>query len=216
MDKPSDHIEPRRVSQKELAEALGVSSAALTKARNAGRIVRGDDGLYDLGASVAAFRANRVHPSKPGVAYASAPAASSAAGGPARARPAGGSPPRPSGGTATPDFFHYRTLQMRESYLKAKLERRRTQRELVERAVIDQEWQSLVVRTRDAVLQVPHAMAAQLASESDPRIVRDLLIEALEAALTRLCDAIEQDETDVEIAALEAEDDDGEEAASAP
>lgn len=207
MDTASTPPRARRVSQKELAEHLGVTSAALTKARNCGRIWRGDDGLYDLEESVAAFRANRVQPSKPGNASGSLPPP------PPRVQPSSGgsSTPRGANGSGTApsqDFYRYRTLQTKEAWRKARLERRKAQGDLVERAVVDAEWQSLVVRTRDAVMQVPHTMAALLAAESDPRVVRDLLLEALEQALTRLCDDIDQDETEHDIADLE-EDEDG-------
>ena len=166
----------RRVTQKELAAALGVTSAAITKARNIGRVERGDDGLYDLAESVEGFRESRSGASSaPSAVPSSAPAvrASSAR------RPPANRPKIDEPST----LLDFKTLQTQELWLKAKLERQARQGELVERNAIDGEWQSIGVRVRDAMLQIPYAMAPQLAAETDARVVRDLLRVAIDGML---------------------------------
>jgi hypothetical protein len=191
----------QRVTQKELAAALGVTSAAITKARGIGRVERGDDGLYDLAESVGSFRESRTGGTPP----------------PATAPPPGPPPPRAPASRPPPivrpkpeepsTLLDFKTLQTQELWLKARLERQQRQGELVERGAVDGEWQSIAVRVRDAMLQIPYTMAPQLAAETEPRAVRDLLRVAIEQALTRLCAALEE-EADAEEVEADLEDDD--------
>jgi len=191
----------QRVTQKELAAALGVTSAAITKARGIGRVERGDDGLYDLAESVGSFRESRTGGTPP----------------PATAPPSGPPPPRAPASRPPPivrpkpeepsTLLDFKTLQTQELWLKARLERQQRQGELVERGAVDGEWQSIAVRVRDAMLQIPYTMAPQLAAETEPRAVRDLLRVAIEQALTRLCAALEE-EADAEEVEADLEDDD--------
>lgn len=192
---------PHRVTQKALAAALGVTSAALTKARGIGRIVRGEDGLYDLAESVESFRGSRAQ-SPPGPDHGvTSPAVRDVRQATAR-RVVSTSSARVVEPTTLLDF---KTLQTEEQWLEARLKRQQKQGELVERNIVDAEWQSIGVRVRDAMLQIPYSIAQELAAETDPRVVRDSLRVAIEQALTRLCDAMAE-----ESAADDADDDDEE------
>jgi phage terminase Nu1 subunit (DNA packaging protein) len=211
------HKKPR-VTQLELSEILGVSSAALTKARTNGRIRRGEDGLYDRDESVASFLGSRVRQRReaPGSGPASDRSAQDAEAWERRqadvarlreanmratveassksAGPSSDRSPRPRQ-TALEKlgFADYKVLKEQEIYRKLKRERQLLEGTLVHRATVVQAWMGIAARVREAMLQVPHAIAGQVAAESDPRVCRDLLTEAIEGALIHLVTEMEDD-----------------------
>jgi hypothetical protein len=87
------------------------------------------------------------------------------------------------------DYFKARA--MREAYQAelSKLNYQQRSGELVEVAKVRSEIFDLTRKTRDAILNVPNRIASQLASETDPTKVHNLLNEALVRALEELIDA---------------------------
>jgi hypothetical protein len=210
------HKKPR-VSQLELAEILGVSSAALTKARTNGRIRRGDDGLYDRDESVASFLGSRVRqrrePAAPGAASDTAARESEAwerrqaevarirednmratvaATSRAAASAVDSRAPRPRQ-TALEKlgFADFKVLKEQEIYRKLKRERQLLEGTLVHRAAVIGAWMQIAARVREAMMQVPHTIAGQVAAETDARVCRDMLVECIEGALVHLVDELE-------------------------
>jgi transcriptional regulator with XRE-family HTH domain len=165
----------RRVTQADLARALGVTAQAVNKAVRAGRLTPGPDGMFELGAAIEAWRAT-------GGGHGAATGRF------------GGAHPRPFDGNGGPDErgnaseCYYRGRAVRETY-RAKLARIQFEREsglLVSVEEVRRTTFEAFRAVRDALEAIPERLDARLAAESDPAVVREILRAELRKVLADL------------------------------
>ena len=157
-----------RVTGAELARRLGVAQPQITKAVAKGRIVRGDDGLFDAEESIEAFASSSTRP----------PESASAAAQAVRRSP-----------TEAKTKHDWSVAKEREQYLKLRLERRELQGSLVKREVVEHEFAELATMVRDRFRGIGKRLRDQLAAEVDPRRCGELVEAEVDATLKELSTA---------------------------
>jgi hypothetical protein len=179
----------RATSNRKLAEALGVSETAVRKALAAGRIARDSDGGFDIGKAKRQWAGNtdvaQQRPAtKPGPSLRPVPAAALES--VRETLRDQGEEPSPG----SPSFLQARTAN---EVLKAQERRLRLQRlkgELIDRARATAQVFTLARQERDAWVQWPARVAADLAAElgMETHTVQTALETAVKAHLAELAE----------------------------
>lgn len=186
-----------RLTQAEIARALGVSRQAIHKLVQAGKLALGEDGRCDLDTARAAI-ASSVHPGSrtaqalqtqappppppPTVPDANAqhvtiPAAASQFLGNADEH-------------GMPTNYHVaRTLREAEEARMARLKREEMEGQLIRVSAVETAWASSLAAAREHLLQVASRLAPLLAAEADPLKIDQMLHEELTQALQLLAGA---------------------------
>lgn len=184
-----------RLTQAEIARALGVSRQAIHKLVQAGKLALGEDGRCDLDTARAAI-ASSVHPgSKTAQALQTQ------------------APPPPSTVPDTtaqhvvipaaasqflgnadehgmPTNYHVaRTLREAEEARMARLKREEMEGQLIRVSAVETAWASSLAAAREHLLQVASRLAPLLAAETDPLKIDQMLHEEHTQALQLLASA---------------------------
>lgn len=188
---------------KEYARHRGVSPAAVRKAASEGRIPRRPDGKFDVAEADAKWAANTTGAPKPKRRKAAEPV--SEVSDPAPAAWAWGEPvePAPTAGEAEPSLVadnltFAQARASKETYLARlrKLEYEEKSGRLVDQEAVRRAQFTLLRTIRDRFLELPDRLADDLAAETDPGSIHELLrvevravLEALSAELRKLTPA---------------------------
>lgn len=163
------------VRQSEFAEMLGFSKAAVTKLKNAGRLVFTEDGLVDVEASKEKIRETS-DPNRDDVVRRNAE------------KRGGGSGIDPS--PAGISFQTSRALKEQYHALQAKIDYETRMGELVERATVERDWMNVATILRTSLEKIPDSIAAVIAAETDIDRVHAILTEQIEQALKQASEHI--------------------------
>ncbi len=155
------------------ARHRGVSHVAVLKAIKAGRIVKEPDGTIDAVKADAAWKQNT----------SQAQQRKATQNGNAAER---GEPPTVNSG---PSYAQSRAIKEAYNARLAKLEYEEKSGALVRTDSVKVAWFNVLRILRDRVLNMPDRMAPLLASETDPKRVRELLDVELRQILTDAADA---------------------------
>lgn len=186
-----------RLTQAEIARALGVSRQAIHKLVHAGKMALGDDGRCDLDTARAAI-ASSVHPgSKTALALQTqAPPPTPAATVPDTSDqhiviPAGASQFLGNADEhGMPTNYHVaRTLREGEEARMARLKREEMEGQLIRVTAVEAVWASSLAAAREHLLQVASRLAPLLAAETDPLKIDQMLHEEHTQALQLLASA---------------------------
>lgn len=185
-----------RLTQAEIARALGVSRQAIHKLVQAGKLALGEDGRCDLDTARAAIAAS-VHPGSKT----------------AQALQTQAPPPPPSTVPDTtaqhvvipaaasqflanadehgmPTNYHVaRTLREAEEARMARLKREEMEGQLIRVSAVETAWASSLAAAREHLLQVASRLAPLLAAENDPLKIDQMLHEEHTQALQLLAGA---------------------------
>jgi hypothetical protein len=156
------------------ARHRGVSHVAVLKAIKAGRIIKEADGTIDPVKADTAWEQNTSQAQQRKTTQKEASAA----------RPIDASPSSASGVGNGPSYAQSRAIK--EAYLArlAKLEYEEKSGAVVRTDNVKVAWFNILRVLRDRVLNLPDRMAPMLASESDPKRIRELLDAELRQILT--------------------------------
>ena len=183
-----------RLTQAELARALGVSRQAIHKLVQAGKLVLGEDGRCDLETARAAISSG-VHPGSK-----TAQALQAAAPPPATVPdttaqhvviPAAASQFLGNADEhGMPTNYHVaRTLREAEEARMARLKREEMEGQLIRVSAVETAWASSLAAAREHLLQVASRLAPLLAAETDPLKIDQMLHEEHTQALQLLAGA---------------------------
>lgn len=163
------------VNQAEFAKILGFSKAAVTKLKNAGRLVFTDDGLVDVEASKERIK-ETADPNREDVVLR-------------HAEKRGGKveTDKLSSGNS---FQASRALKEQYHALQAKIDYQTRIGELVERSVVERDWMDVATILRTSLERIPDSMSAVLAAENDQVRVHAMLTEQIEQALKQASEHI--------------------------
>lgn len=164
------------VKQSEFAKMLGFSSVAVTKLKNAGRLVFTEDGLVDVEASKKRIEETS-DPRRDDVVRRNA-------------EKRGSDPGSLSQSPASVSFQESRAMKEQYLALQAKADYEARMGELVERTTVERDWMTVAVILRTSLERIPDSMAAVLAGETDIDRVHAMLIEQIEQALKQASDHI--------------------------
>lgn len=181
------------MSIREYARHRGVSHTAVRKAIQAGRIQLEAEGGIDPARADAAWAANTrssvetsPHPARPAETPRPVPSF----------QVSGGNLPQTSGGNhggnlggsnaATPDYHKARAVKEFYAARLAKLDFEEREGKLVSIDEINVQHFNRARRLRDRMLMIPRRLSAQLAAESDARVVEEMLAGAIGDALEEL------------------------------
>ena len=177
------------MSIREYARHRGVSHTAVRKAIQAGRIQLEAEGGIDPARADAAWAANTRssvetshHPAQPAETPRPVPSF----------QVSGGNLPQASGGNlagnnaATPDYHKARAVKEFYAARLAKLDFEEREGKLVSIDEINVQHFNRARRLRDRMLMIPRRLSAQLAAESDARVVEEMLADAIGDALEEL------------------------------
>ncbi len=162
-------------SLRQFAKMVGVSHTAIEKAIKAGRIPKaavyrdaaGKHKIYDVALAKKSFAANS-DPAKVKV----------------KPEPEAEEPPVDKAQAET--YNKSRTIKEVYGARKAKLEYETMAGELVEKRKVKMEAFNVARKVRDAMLNIPSRMSAQLAAETDPHKVHTILEQEIVQALEEL------------------------------
>lgn len=164
------------VNQSEFARMLGFSSVAVTKLKNAGRLVFTEDGLVDVEASKKRIEETS-DPRRDDVVRRNA-------------EERGSDPGLLSQSPVNASFQESRAMKEQYLALQAKADYETRMGELVERTTVERDWMNVAVILRTSLEKIPDSMAAVLAGESDIDRVHAMLTEQIEQALKQASDHI--------------------------
>lgn len=164
-------------SLRQFAKMVGVSHTAIEKAIKAGRIPKaavykdaaGKHKIYDVALAKKSFSENS-DPAKVKV----------------KAAPESDPPESPTEKAQAETYNKSRTIKEVYAARKAKLEYETMAGELVEKRKVKMEAFNVARKVRDAMLNIPSRMSAQLAAETDPHKVHTILEEEIVKALEEL------------------------------
>lgn len=185
-----------RLTQAEIARALGVSRQAIHKLVQAGKLALGEDGRCDLDTARTAIAAS-VHPgSKTAQALQTQappppPATVPVPGAQHVVIPAAASQFLASADEhGMPTNYHVaRTLREAEEARMARLKREEMEGQLIRVSAVETAWASSLAAAREHLLQVASRLAPLLAAETDPLKIDQMLHEEHTQALQLLAGA---------------------------
>lgn len=155
------------MNEDELAEAADKTRRTIRRRTEQGVIVKGPDGLYDLGLALEQLR--------------------NAATGAGRPRKADGDESddgKPS--QKRRERIDWNEKLKREQARKARLERMELQGALVRRSSVASTWAEQATQVRDQLMHLGPRMADRLAAESDPRVCSQIVLDEVVSALRAL------------------------------
>jgi len=157
-----------QISQKELANLLGVSSPRLTQVKATGRLdgtweKKGNQIIYDQDAAVKAW--NYEKPTQHDTTR------------------------KPSSELDIPSFNESRAQSEYFRAQMARLDLEQKEEKLCDAEKVKREAFSMARSVRDAVNSIPDRVANQFAAETDPVVIHQSLSEEMRKALERLTDA---------------------------
>ena len=173
-----------RLGVRALARELGVSAPLIVQATKSGRITRGEDGLYDVEACRAKFKAS--HPIQQANARKQQSTERAAAGQTSVAMPAPGSPDiaidaPPTGSLAEAVL---QEKQIRVARDRAKLLEQLGS--LVQIEDVDEYIAEMHLKAKDVLLRMPAELKSKLAQISDENRIEALLLTEIYRALGEL------------------------------
>lgn len=183
-----------RLTQAEIARALGVSRQAIHKLVQAGKLALGEDGRCDLDTARAAI-ASSVHPGSKTAQALQTQALPPATAPHATAQhvviPAAASQflgNADEHGMST-NYHVARTLREAEEARMARLKREEMEGQLIRVSAVETAWASSLAAAREHLLQVASRLAPLLAAETDPLKIDQMLHEEHTQALQLLAGA---------------------------
>lgn len=160
-----------KVTQSQLAEHLGVTPSAISKAIAAGRLTVDADGLLDPVAATAQWQHNRRRRQR-------------------MPRQPAGEPDRPAPPGAG-DFWQHRTTREAAEAAMARMREREMAGELVRRAEVERELAGKLVALRVSLETLADRVAALVAAEPDIQAIRRIIADEHRQALAAFAERLE-------------------------
>lgn len=170
--KRTEFVAEGRLTVAEFARLEGLTPRAVTAWVERGVVELDAEKRLDAVAARAAIAGARVGTPGPGRGRRQPDDGSSASG--------------PQASATTKTLVHWKTLETREMYRKRKLERLELQNALVRRDAVENEHATLAAIVRDQLRQIGPRLGPALAAESDARKCRDMVVAAIDKALSDL------------------------------
>ncbi len=179
---------PASLTQKQFAEHIGCRPSYVTKLKQDGRLVIGDDGLVRVAESIARIEATR-DPAKRAVADRHATERGAALQAPAGE---GEKAPEDPATLANPDYQAARAKREHFAAEREEMRYRQEAGELLVAVEVEGEVASILTELRTRLEALPDTLGPQLAPITDEQQVRTRLAEEIEMALGEVARRFEE------------------------